>query len=208
MKAKNLVGHRFERLLVQHQVGVDKHGNALWECLCNCGTLKIVAACHLGKTKSCGCLQQEHCQQMGLSNLSHGHSTGGKLTSEYRAWSGLLQRCFNLTCPGYPDYGGRGIKVCNRWNPNTSGSFQNFLNDMGLKPDKDFSIDRRNVDGDYEPNNCRWATKSVQSHNQRKFVAVPVKLWEAIQDAVLNDLSFLLPFRQSILKNKHVKGTL
>jgi len=200
MRSSDLTGQRFGRLLVQNREGSDKHGNALWLCLCDCGNVVTKSACHLkdGRTLSCKCLLRENSQRMGQANLKHGHAIGGKPSSEYRAWEGLLQRCFNSNDSHYSGYGGRGITVCDRWNPEKGGSFQNFFADLGPKPGETFSIDRKQVNGNYEPKNCRWATKSVQSHNQRKYVAVPHEIWEAVELAVsLNSITPLLAFKES-----------
>ena len=83
---------------------------------------------------------------------------------EYRAWSNMKQRCYNLNIRSYKDYGARGIKVCDRW----LNSFANFLEDMGLKPDPRLTLERVNNDGNYEPGNCKWATAKEQIDNQRK----------------------------------------
>ena len=87
---------------------------------------------------------------------------GGKGTTEYLAWKAMRNRCLNKDYVYYFRYGGRGIKVCDRW----IDSFPNFLEDMGKKPSKDLSLDRINNDGDYEPSNCRWASKKEQAQNQ------------------------------------------
>lgn len=83
-------------------------------------------------------------------------------TPEYRAWAGMLKRCKNPKDIGYKNYGGRGITVCVRWE-----SFDNFLNDMGRKPVASYSLDRKNNDGNYEPSNCRWASRHEQAGNRR-----------------------------------------
>lgn len=103
----------------------------------------------------------------GGENKTHGHTSGRKRSPEYRAWRGLKDRCLNPRSKYFQCYGGRGITVCKRWSgPN---SFVNFLADMGLRPGKSYSLDRRNTNGPYSPKNCRWATKSEQVRNRREF---------------------------------------
>jgi hypothetical protein len=96
---------------------------------------------------------------------------GMNKTQEYRAWVNMRQRCYNQNNTKYDDYGARGIKVCDRW----FHSFKNFLADMGYKPSPEYSLDRRNNDGNYEPKNCRWATRKVQRNNARKQEAYRIK---------------------------------
>ena len=97
-------------------------------------------------------------------NHKHGHTKNGKRSSEYRAWEQLKQRCQNFKNPGYYNYGGRGIKVCKRWQ-----SFENFFADMGARPEG-LTLDRTNNDGNYKPENCRWVTRSEQNNNRRTYV--------------------------------------
>ena len=91
---------------------------------------------------------------------------------EYKCWHGMLDRCNNPNNPSYKSYGGRGIRVCDRWNPAKGGSFTNFFKDMGQKPNSEASLDRINPDGDYSPENCQWANKRVQAHNIGKYAYV------------------------------------
>ena len=86
-------------------------------------------------------------------------------TTEYTSWCQMKQRCYNPNATGYSDYGGRGIQVCERW----LNSYDNFLEDLGRKPYPSYSLDRIDGDGDYEPGNCRWASKRVQAQNRREY---------------------------------------
>jgi hypothetical protein len=129
-----------------------------WECHCECGRIKIVRADHLkvGNTKSCGCLASE---MTAARSRTHGETPYRYHSPEYRVWSGMRVRCSK---PRFVHYGGRGIKVCDRWH-----KFENFLADMGRRPSPTHSLDRIDVDGNYEPSNCRWATRTEQMNNTR-----------------------------------------
>ena len=158
----DIVGQRFGRLVPRRMV-VPVGGHVRWACTCDCGREKAVAASHLqsGATRSCGCLQREAARR---ANTTHGDSAYGRLTAEYRAWTAMKTRCTNPKIARYGDYGGRGIKVCQRW----TESFESFLADMGRRPSPRHSLDRINPDGDYAPDNCRWATSREQAMNQRR----------------------------------------
>jgi hypothetical protein len=104
---------------------------------------------------------------VGLANRTHGESSKDNLTPEYRAYHSMLSRCLNSADARYPNYGGRGIKICDRWLG--ENGFRHFLEDMGRRPSSDLSLDRYpNNNGNYEPNNCRWATRSQQQRNKSR----------------------------------------
>lgn len=160
-KYKDRVGERFGRLVCIAYGGPDKLGNAKWVCRCDCGQelTVIVKSLKIGHTISCGCYRREVTSR---NSTTHGHSRPGRMTGEYRSWMSMKQRCTNVNHSDYKDYGAVGIFVCQRW----LDSFQNFLDDMGLKPSEIHSLDRwPNQAGGYEPGNCRWATPKEQANN-------------------------------------------
>lgn len=159
MSVKDMTGQVFGRLLVLSHAGSNKHGAALWNCLCECGThcQTIGFAMRQGVKRSCGCLVRDTAQMM---NYRHGQAAGNK-TASYRTWRHMMLRCYNPDTDSYPEYGGMGITVCDRWRED----FLNFHADMGDRP-VNTTIDRINCAGNYEPGNCRWATKTEQSRNR------------------------------------------
>lgn len=161
MKKLDLVGRVFNRLTVLEEAPTRLQ-KSYWHCQCVCGNkLDVIgSALTTGGTQSCGCLQRE---RTGNSQRTHGRTK----TPEYYAWVNIRTRCYNKNNINYKDWGGRGIRVCDRW----LESFENFYADMGKRPSAKHSIDRYpNNDGDYEPSNCRWATDFQQANNKRNIV--------------------------------------
>jgi hypothetical protein len=141
--------------------------------LCECGNYFVsrMDSVRAGKTQSCGCFHKETAAVQGKANTVHGHCRriGGR-NSQHNIYTGILQRCTNPNNARYADYGGRGIRVCDRWcEPNGQG-YINFLTDMGKRPSDSHEVDRIRNNGNYEPSNCRWATSTEQNRNKRNNV--------------------------------------
>ena len=148
----DLTGERFGRLVVLHREPNKTFGNTLWFCRCDCGNTSIAQGGTLrnGGILSCGCLHREKATTHGMEG-----------TPTYYVWSAMKSRCDNQKNKSYPDYGGRGIKYCPQWQ-----RFEQFLADMGMKPDG-LSLERINNNLGYEPSNCKWATPKEQRRNTR-----------------------------------------
>lgn len=166
-KLIELTGLRFGRLVVlaysHRHTSPSGGGKAMWHCRCDCGNAVVASGSNLrgGNTTSCGCFRVE---VTTANNTTHGQSKSG----EYHSWFAMKQRCTNSKSAMYHLYGGRGISVCERW----TDSFEDFLQDMGPKPTPNHSIERRENSGNYEPDNCHWATTKQQNNNQRSNVRI------------------------------------
>ena len=149
MQRIDLTGYKFGRLTAQHVVNNSKTGT-YWSCLCECGKIANVFIGHLrsGKTNSCGCLALD-------SHRTHGQYR----TPAHISWCSMRARCLSKNTNGYDRYGGRGIKICSRWD-----DFANFLEDMGERPEGQ-TLDRKDSNGDYTPDNCKWSTLAEQGSN-------------------------------------------
>ena len=159
-RRRDLTGKTFGRLAVLGP-SPNQNGRTAWRCRCTCGSERVVLTQNLtgGKTVSCGCFGRE----ATAARATHGHCRTMGGTPEYRAWRDMMRRCHDRSNKRYADYGGRGITVCDEW----QASFAAFLAAVGPRPGPGYSLDRRENDKGYSPENCRWTTAKRQQRNMR-----------------------------------------
>ena len=165
MKLRDLTGQKFERLTVVKRAPNDGR-RTHWYCRCDCGIIKSVRSESLlaGLISSCGCLAID---RLRSRSIKHGHALNYKASKELNAWCGAKSRCYNPKDEKYHCYGARGITMCNEWRNDAKA----FLDYMGPCPPK-FTLDRIDVNGNYEPGNCRWASHTTQARNRQNSIWV------------------------------------
>lgn len=195
-KFKDLTGQRFGYLTIIKKAGKSKNNKTLWLCKCDCGNEKICIGNDLitGRTKSCGCLRKKGSQR------THGF----RYTRLYYIWQGIKKRCLNKNTPNYCIYGGRGITICDEWK-NDFKVFHDwaFANGYDEKAKRgDCTIERIDVNGNYEPSNCRWATMKEQCRNTRSNKLITYNN----ETRCLMDWSYILNINYDTLLNRFKKG--
>lgn len=182
-------GKRFGKLLVLNKKEKRGHYN-FWLCKCDCGKSVWIRSNSLnnGHAKSCGCNKKRTLYEKPTKEINL-----------YKIWSGMKARCFNKNCLNYPHYGLRGIKVCDEWSKDFM-SFYNWAVENGYK--KGLSIDRIDVNGNYEPANCRWATAKEQSNNQTKTIRINYKG----EEKTISDLCYVFGIKYSTLYGRIKRG--
>ena len=161
-KYMDLAGQRFGRLTVVEYVGRTRHGHVVWKCACECGgsSTPTTQSLRCGHARSCGCIASEKASKMGRAKRTHGMSK----SREYAAWARAIGRCSREDDKAYRYYGGRGIRVCDEW----QDSFEAFFAHIGPRPSSAHTLDRIDVNGNYEPGNVKWSTITEQLRNTTK----------------------------------------
>lgn len=189
---QDLTGQRFGIVTATRYLGKLRN-LAYWEYRCDCGHVGETSSSNLKKTRSCGCLYREG---LAKRQTTHGATVGGARPDPYHIWAGVVARCEREGTQSFRYYGGRGIKICDRWRHGDGEltGFECFVKDMGPRPSPHHSIDRIDNDGNYEPGNCRWATMKQQQRNRTGCHFVDwngerITLQEACDRARLSDVA-------------------
>lgn len=193
-KVKDRSGERHGRLLVENYYELRRNKNKLeawWRCRCECGAIRIIRGHDLDRTLSCGCWRAQNTRNMRTKH-------GMYKSSEFRIWWHMIERCHNPNDHQYPEWGGRGITVCDQWRE----SFSNFFADVGHRPSRHHSLDRIDNDGNYELNNVRWATRDEQSNNTRRTKLIE---WNGKTQSV-SQWERELGTSQGLIKRRLLKG--
>lgn len=161
----NMLRKRYASITAIKPAGRCSSGDRKWLFECDCGS-RFKANGYYARTSKITTCPTCAAERTRLASVKHGLSD----TPEFSTWTDIKTRCYNTNIKAFKDYGGRGIRVCDRW----LSSFDDFLVDMGKRPSKNHSIDRINNDGNYEPGNCRWATRKEQAVNKRNTVVVEI----------------------------------
>jgi hypothetical protein len=189
-------GEVYNRLQIMKEIDKpNKYHRRYFVCLCDCGNTTSVSLNDLrsGHTKSCGCLNRElSSKRYSKLMLKHGHGKKNNTSKTYHSWCSMKRRCKCKTLKHYRLYGGRGIKICKRWE-----KFENFLKDMGERPEGK-TIDRIDVNGNYEKNNCRWSTAKQQNLNKQKTIKIMYKN----NLFTINELSLQINIPESIIRDR------
>lgn len=198
-KKYKLENQRFGRLLVLYENGRNEKGQVLWHCKCDCGNEKdVITSVLVGeRVKSCGCLGEENKQHLG--NISRKYGEAMKGTRLYSIWTSMKNRCNNPNNSKYKNYGGRGIKVCEEW-------VHEFAKFRAWALENDYSdvltLDRINVNGNYEPSNCRWATIKEQAWNKQNTIYITYNN----EKRTLIDWSERLNINYNTIRRRYKKG--
>lgn len=201
--AINIINQRFNRLIAVKFHHKDKNRQHHWIFKCDCGKEKvIIKTCVVNnKVKSCGCLRRETAKKSGQKNKIHGM----RYSTFYRAWIGIKNRCLNNRTKPFPGYGGRGIRICDRWlkfNNFKDDMYNSYLDHIKKYGVKNTSIDRIDNNGNYCPENCRWATWKEQNGNRKNNV---ILLYNG-KKQIINNWAKELGFKRECLKNRLKRG--